>query len=335
MQRALWMGGLVLALSTVAAEAQVFYFTGTAGDQIWVANRDGSGVPSVVVPSATGDLRGPIGIEWGIPLGELFYAGGQQEAAYHAADDGGGSPAAFSGTSQGDYVLDVAVDVAGNRLFFSVKDDGVYGCTLPCTSATHLEMSGTMPGLEYDPASDLLYWTESAGVIARMPADGSALPELLYDSSDGVQDDAPRNLVLDPANGRLYWAQHDDGSSGSGEIRGGNMDGSGTTDLLFTVPADYLPFGMEIDSAAGELYWTEFDANDTDSNDRIMHGSVAGSGAGAAQVLFSGNFGSVRGVSFGAALAPSVLEIPTLSGVATVLVVLLLGVAGVLRLRSA
>lgn len=335
MKRFVMMLG-VAALAATGVQGQVLYFTGATGNQIWQANRDGSGAPVVVHSPAAVEPMGPNGIEWSVPMNALFYAGARNFEFYTASADGSGTPSVLPGTAGGtaNHVAhDIAVDVAGNRLFLSIRDSGIYSCDLPCNVTTLVfpDVSSSFIGLEYDPTSDSLYFTGNDGTILTGAADGSSGPTVLFDAADGVQNDAPRNLALDPANGRLYWVQHADGASGSGEVLGANMDGSGTVDLLYTVPEPFLPFGIDVDVQAGRLFWTEFDSNNESTSDRIMVGDTDGSGV--AQVLHAGDFGNVRGITLGTG-AVVALEVPTLSTAWMVLVGLLLGVAGVLRLRA-
>lgn len=59
--------------------------------------------------------------------------------------------------------------------------------------------------------------------------------------------------VMGKADNRVYW-----GNESGGEIRYGNLDGSGETVLI---GGEGGPCGVAIDSAAGKIYWTNFNSN--------------------------------------------------------------------------
>ena len=72
-------------------------------------------------------------------------------------------------------------------------------------------------------------------------------------------------MVIDPADGKIYWGSYD-----TFKIRVGNLDGTGARDL-FT--GENYPTGLAIDPAAGKLYWT----NEFAGNVRV--GNLDGTGA--------------------------------------------------------
>jgi DNA-binding beta-propeller fold protein YncE len=86
-------------------------------------------------------------------------------------------------------------------------------------------------------------------------------------------------VEVDPAAGKIYWSD-----DGSGEIRVGNLNGTGAS-TLFT--GEMGPTGVAIDPAAGTIYWG------AEASDSIRVGNLSGTGA---TNLFNPE-GSVLGVA--------------------------------------
>jgi DNA-binding beta-propeller fold protein YncE len=129
-------------------------------------------------------------------------------------------------------------------------------------------------------AADSIYWGTGSvpGAIRVGNLDGSGIPSSLLSGES-----APQGVAIDPAAGRIYWA--DAGStSSSGAVRVANLDGSSPS-TLFT--DGHGPSGVAIDPAAGKIYWSDaFGA-------AIRVGSLNG---GSPSYLFTGE-GSPRGVA--------------------------------------
>jgi hypothetical protein len=71
----------------------------------------------------------------------------------------------------------------------------------------------------------------------------------------GSEGGRPCGVALDPAAGKVYWANFS-----SGQIRAANLDASGTASNLFTDAGDRV-CGVALDRAAGKIYWTNYSAN--------------------------------------------------------------------------
>jgi hypothetical protein len=151
--------------------------------------------------------------------------------------------------------------------------------------------------------ADSIYWTApydystsspGSGAIRCAPLGGGGTVETLYDATDGVNIGA--GLAIDPAAGRIYWANYSDDT-----IRRAPLDGSGPVDTLYDA-ADGVndPWGVAIDPAAGRIYWSqgEWDAG---VGGTIRRAPLSGSGP--VDTLF----GPAQGVSgpTGLALDPA------------------------------
>ena len=87
-----------------------------------------------------------------------------------------------------------------------------------------------------------VYWT-LANTVGRTTLDGGA-------SQSISSANTPIGVALDPAGGKVYWAD-----SASNQIRRRNLDGTGVVDVVLSGIA--IPVGVAIDRSAGKIYWTE------------------------------------------------------------------------------
>ena len=117
----------------------------------------------------------------------------------------------------------------------------------------------------------MIYWADAVsgtGAIRVGNLDGSGARTLFANES------FPVGVVIDPADGKIYWGSYD-----TFKIRVGNLDGTGARDL-FT--GENYPTGLAIDPAAGKLYWTNEFAG------KIRVGNLDGTGA---RDLYTGGSG--------------------------------------------
>lgn len=155
---------LVLALTVIpcTAIAQQLFFTDTLANEIWVANKDGSGSPALLYSSAVTSAQGPVGILVTHPTnGDIIYTGGNINDLFIAPADGSGSPAVL-------------------------WDD---------TGHEHL-------GVTIDPATGTLFWTTESGLEIHSGAhDGSGVITVLFSALAhlpvGITFDASRGRLLD------------------------------------------------------------------------------------------------------------------------------------------
>jgi DNA-binding beta-propeller fold protein YncE len=98
-------------------------------------------------------------------------------------------------------------------------------------------------------AADKIYWGNEGGAVQVGNLDGTGAATPLF-GGEG----APCGVALDPAAGKIYWANF----SGNA-IRVANLDGSGTASQLFADTGAVC--GVAIDQAAGKVYWANYTAN--------------------------------------------------------------------------
>ncbi len=85
----------------------------------------------------------------------------------------------------------------------------------------------------------------------------------------GATMNGPRGLTLDPAAGRVYWA-----NNAGNKISFANVNGSGGGDLSTTGATVSGPWGVAIDPAAGRIYWSN------STGGKISFARLDGSGGG-------------------------------------------------------
>jgi DNA-binding beta-propeller fold protein YncE len=111
--------------------------------------------------------------------------------------------------------------------------------------------------------SDIFNPDPSFGSVNRVATDGSGLTSLV-DTGGGL-----RGLDVDPAGGKIYWADVN-----NFVIRRANLDGTGQEDLI-TGGLEF-PMNVSVDPAANKLYWGDISAgyigmSDLDgSNPRVL-----------------------------------------------------------------
>jgi hypothetical protein len=123
-----------------------------------------------------------------------------------------------------------------------------------------------------DGPGGLIYWGNESGSIGLGNLDGTGTAANLFTGEGG-----PCGVALDPAAGRMYWANF----TFPGQIRVANLDGSGTASTLFTDTGGFA-CGVAVDRAAGKIYWANFTA------DAIRVANLDGSGVAATLFQESG-----------------------------------------------
>ena len=127
-------------------------------------------------------------------------------------------------------------------------------------------------------AADSIYWSNEDGSnsIRYGPLSGdnggSTPAQTLF--NDGGR---PCGVALNPAAGKAYWANWD-----SGEIRVGNLDGTGANTLFDDGFVNVC--GVAVDPANNKIYWANF------STQQIRVGNLDGTGT--ASTLFTDPGGS-------------------------------------------
>jgi DNA-binding beta-propeller fold protein YncE len=122
-------------------------------------------------------------------------------------------------------------------------------------------------------ATDRIYWSNyDNDTISYANLNGSGGGQI---NTTGATVDGPMGLAIDPAAGRVYWANWGNPGGTGVTISYANLDGSGGGGNLPTGNATVLgPHGLAIDPAAGKIYWPNYNGN------RISFANLNGSGGG-------------------------------------------------------
>jgi len=184
---------------------------------------------------------------------------------------GGGKVDTLYGNAQGAQgPVGVAIDAAAGRIYWANQSDLIRGAPLE-GGGTVDTLTFPGPGFPGGVAIDTagwIYWANEDDWIQRVPlaGGGGRYPEKVYGPANGVK--TPSGVAVDPAAGRIYWA-----NNGDNTIRGAKVT-SGAVDTLYR-PTDGVknPSGVAVDPAAGRIYW----ANNGDNT--IRGGKLTGGGA--------------------------------------------------------
>jgi DNA-binding beta-propeller fold protein YncE len=122
-------------------------------------------------------------------------------------------------------------------------------------------------------AADRIYWSNyDNNTISYANLNGSGGGQI---KTTGATVNGPMGLAIDPATGRVYWANWGNPGGTGVTISYANLDGSGGGGNLPTGTATVLgPHGLAIDHAAGKIYWPNY------NGDRISWANLNGSGGG-------------------------------------------------------
>ncbi len=176
--------------------------------------------------------------------------------------DGSNETSIAAGAAGG--VHDVAVDMVGHRFFFSdFEQDAVVTRSFGSSDLLHLSADSAsateIRGLALHPVTDQLFWANTqwseTGAIWSIGVDGNGLTNVV----GGLA--YPHDVALDTTNGKVFWTEKIDDSSGStGVIRRANLDGSGVEDVLTGLPTGIR--GLAVDDVNGTIYWTDHQSDE-------------------------------------------------------------------------
>ena len=299
------------SLGMLWAQNQIL-ISDTDNDIIYTANLDGTGTPTALISPATGQTQGPVGMFADFTNNLLYITEGNGRYAVTAPLTGGSGTLIPNSTPPGGEHFDIYADVANSRYFFST--DNSNGISVANTSgvgaATPVRTSGanvgSVHGLDYNPATDLLYAAEIRDDDITVVNVATGVATTLFDAGDGV--DGPRGLNIDPVNGWIYWSQHT-GGGGTGSVWRGDINGTGSPTQLYASSSGLIPHGILIDYSTGLLYWVEFGSFGGPSNVMV----AAADGSGTPSVLHSFPSTRLRGLEFGQPLQVQQQIVPTLS----------------------
>ncbi len=119
-------------------------------------------------------------------------------------------------------------------------------------------------------AADRVYFGTGSS-ISYANLDGSGGGDL---ETGAATVEGARGIAIDPAAGRIYWAN---GGGGKFKISWANLDGSDGGDLPISGASVNYPYGVALDLTAGRIYWVNYQGPVTD---RIAYANLDGSGGG-------------------------------------------------------
>ena len=291
-----------LIMNVVGEESSgpdTIYFSSAGTSEIWTAPIDGSGPTTLLYTSPSSNA---VGIELDETAGLMYWGGGNTSDVFVAPIIGGGPITTMANGSDGSERHDMALDPANNRYFYTGDQDGFFVANLDGTGvATQIIPGGSsgdgIAAIEYDAVNDKVYYVDQANAgVARVNPDGTVY-ELLY-TFGGF----PRGIALDVPNDKLYITDRS-----GGNIVSGNLDGTAPLDILYSDASTSSLYHIDIDRVNNEIYWVNFG-----SPDEIY--MAAADGTGTPTVVYSGSFGSIRGIALGGANAvvgdPPVIACP-------------------------
>ncbi len=167
--------------------------------------------------------------------------------------DGSGEETLFSGFVDGVGVKDLAIDQDAGKLYFANRSVGlIERANLDGSGRETVVTDANAIGLAIDTVGGKLYWadyTYSDPTIRRADLDGANEQEL-HSCNQGC---SLEGIVLDPANGFIYWAERM-----TQNIYRGYMDGGWHARILHCADGIGHPHGLVLHG--GRLYWGTDDA---------------------------------------------------------------------------
>eukprot|EP00057_Strongylocentrotus_purpuratus_P017993 XP_011672467.1 PREDICTED: low-density lipoprotein receptor-related protein 5 [Strongylocentrotus purpuratus] len=104
-------------------------------------------------------------------------------------------------------------------------------------------------GVDYDPATRMVYWTETSGSIRRANIDGTMQSVIVNSSIVGRSE----NLALDTSRGKVFWTDET-----LDRIMSANLDGSSQQILINTDIES--PRAIIVHQVEGVMIWTDWSA---------------------------------------------------------------------------
>jgi DNA-binding beta-propeller fold protein YncE len=155
----------------------------------------------------------------------------------------------------------IALDPAEGKLYWTnYNTDSIGVANLDGSDASLLNTTGaTVAGpssLAIDPNTRRIYWANAqstpgpgADSIAYANLNGSGGGDV---NTTGATVEEPYSVAIDPAGGRVYWANVFDITD---SISYANLDGSGGEDLDTTGATVDAPIGLAIDGTSHRIWW--------------------------------------------------------------------------------
>ncbi|MBE0638106.1 MAG: hypothetical protein IH598_06290, partial [Bacteroidales bacterium] len=265
----------------------LIYFTATFEGKIYSANADGSGTPTLLYDPDDGiPIFGPVGIEADLGSGTLYWGGGNHGNIYKAPEDGMGTVTTIPSTNGCCEHHDLEIDLINGKIYFTLAGIGL--------AVANLDGSGTATSLTTTYATSMALDRTNNRIYFAYP-DFYGINVINTNGTGEVSNfiaagDQVRGITIDEAAGRLYWAD-----MGEGKIYTAKADGTETPYILYDDGATGNVYGIDYDAANGLLYWTVF--NNSSGIDYIIVAPANGSGT--PTVLYTGSYGSIRGIASG------------------------------------
>lgn len=210
----------------------------------------------------------------------------ENDSIYFSANDNDYLMRISANGGEPDVVLDVyandfEIDYENGLIYYSESYMGIYKANLDGSGTPELLYDVAFYGLNgiaLDKTANKLFFTfKEEFIIASINTDGSNYTEL-YTGADGVVE--PRDIVVDPDNQKIIWAQNYEE-----EIMIGDYDGGTAPQQLYGVSGQV--YGLDTNGEI--LYWGV-----KDSESAIYKGSL--DGVATPELLLSGDFGGIRGI---------------------------------------
>ena len=147
--------------------------------------------------------------------------------------------------SAGGYGENLALDLAGGKMYWTNNDRGIYRANLDGSQVEALVLEEDIDAFALDPVGNKMYWIGAPDDIRWANLDGTQVETFLP-----VATDSHSGLFLDLAGGKLYWRGYVDGSEA---MQRANLDGT-QLETLFTKK---LPFtgSFALDLTKSKVYW--------------------------------------------------------------------------------
>ena len=202
-------------------------------DDVWSANLDGSGAPSILFNGMGGNLRAmdidPVAGK--LYLGEFAGHSTPPDVIWAANADGSGTPTTlYSGDFGG--LRGIAIEPTAPRpLYFTgTNTNKIWVADTHAIAAPVVLFSNAGPGnqgpagIDLDQSAGNLFWgTGNHALLWTGNADGSGAPSSVYDAGGSEQHD----VAVDTGNDRVFFTGQNTG------VYVGPDDGSGPTTLLY------------------------------------------------------------------------------------------------------
>lgn len=253
------IAALILVVSpsrSLAAGTGDQIYWGNESGAVRSGNLDGSGTASTVRPGT------PCGVALDPAGGKTYWADWSGGGIMVANLDGSGTASSLF-PEVGNNLCGVAIDPAHGTIYWAnfttntIKVGNLNGSGTP--SILFAEPSGSAPsGVAIDPAAGKIYWTNQFTDQVRVGNMSGGTASTLFGSDAPVPtvERNPIGVAIDPAAGKIYWTDLGNCCSGPGQVRVGNLDGSGTPSTLFD--GEGGPGGLAIDPGANKIYWATF-----------------------------------------------------------------------------